>query len=203
MPTAPVPPEAAPDAAPAQPVFQPRLTLRTLTRGDGLLGLRPSGAFGPRGGQVTVVLVTWHYLRDGTELWCGPAPTSAWHQRAPRQTKGIDAQGLTCLFRRDPDAEADVLDAITATGLRPLPADTLQWRQPHLPDQVLGEQAQPWSLVQEDSFGDFWADQVPLLQSQGWRIVVAQAGPDALGRQAHGHEHMRGCNRARRAGRPR
>lgn len=177
MPTAPVPPEAAPDAAPAQPalqpVLQPRLMLRTLTRGDGLLGLRPSGAFGPRGGQVTVALVTWHYLRDGTELWAGPAPTSAWHQRAPGQTKGIDAQGQACLFRRDADAEADALDAITATGLRPLPADTLQWRQPHLPDQVLGEQAQPWSLVQEDSFGDFWADQVPLLQSQGWRIVVA------------------------------
>lgn len=177
MPTAPVPPEAAPDAAPAQPALQPvlqaRLTLRTLTRGDGLLGLRPSGAFGPRGGQVTMALVTWHYLRDGTELWSGPAPTSAWHQRAPGQTKGVDAQGQACLFRRDPDAEADALDAITATGLRPLPADTLQWRQPHLPDQVLGEQAQPWSLVQEDGFGDFWADQVPLLQSQGWRIVVA------------------------------
>ncbi len=34
--------------------FRPRLTLQTLGRGDGLLGLTPVGAFGPRGGQVTV-----------------------------------------------------------------------------------------------------------------------------------------------------
>lgn len=32
----------------------PHLTLRTLTRGDGLLGLRPRGPLGPRGDQVTV-----------------------------------------------------------------------------------------------------------------------------------------------------
>ncbi|WP_082568160.1 DEAD/DEAH box helicase [Pelomonas sp. Root1217] len=35
-------------------VSPPHLTLRTLTRGDGLLGLRPRGALGPRGDQVTV-----------------------------------------------------------------------------------------------------------------------------------------------------
>ncbi|MFG6429459.1 DEAD/DEAH box helicase [Roseateles sp. LYH14W] len=35
-------------------VSPPHLTLRTLTRGDGLLGLRPRGALGPRGEQVTV-----------------------------------------------------------------------------------------------------------------------------------------------------
>ncbi|MBW8894187.1 MAG: hypothetical protein JF617_19555, partial [Burkholderiales bacterium] len=34
--------------------LRPHLTLRTLTRGDGLLGLRPRGALGPRGEQVTV-----------------------------------------------------------------------------------------------------------------------------------------------------
>lgn len=33
---------------------RPHLTLRTLTRGDGLLGLRPRGPLGPRGEQVTV-----------------------------------------------------------------------------------------------------------------------------------------------------
>jgi superfamily II DNA or RNA helicase len=32
----------------------PHLTLRTLTRGDGLLGLRPRGPLGPRGEQVTL-----------------------------------------------------------------------------------------------------------------------------------------------------
>ena len=36
----------------------PHLTLRTLTRGDGLLGLRPRGPLGPRGEQVTVATLT-------------------------------------------------------------------------------------------------------------------------------------------------
>jgi superfamily II DNA or RNA helicase len=36
----------------------PDLTLRTLTRGDGLLGLRPRGPLGPRGEQVTVAELT-------------------------------------------------------------------------------------------------------------------------------------------------
>ena len=35
----------------------PHLTLRTLSRGDGLLGLRPRGPLGPRGEQVTVALL--------------------------------------------------------------------------------------------------------------------------------------------------
>ncbi|MFT7772126.1 DEAD/DEAH box helicase [Roseateles sp.] len=35
-------------------ISPPHLTLRTLTRGDGLLGLRPRGPLGPRGEQVTV-----------------------------------------------------------------------------------------------------------------------------------------------------
>src|SRR5690349_8541121 len=33
----------------------PRLDLRTLTRGDGLLGMRAAPGFGPRGAQLTVV----------------------------------------------------------------------------------------------------------------------------------------------------
>ena len=39
------------------PVPPLHLTLRTLTRGDGLLGLRPRGALGPRGEQVTVAVL--------------------------------------------------------------------------------------------------------------------------------------------------
>ncbi len=38
-------------------VSAPHLTLRTLNRGDGLLGLRPRGALGPRGEQVTVAML--------------------------------------------------------------------------------------------------------------------------------------------------
>ncbi|WP_040503495.1 hypothetical protein, partial [Herbaspirillum lusitanum] len=41
--------------------FRPRLTLQTFTRGDGVLGLRPGGLFGPRGGNVTVAQVDWTY----------------------------------------------------------------------------------------------------------------------------------------------
>lgn len=39
------------------PTPSPHLTLRTLTRGDGLLCLRPRGVLGPRGEQVTVALL--------------------------------------------------------------------------------------------------------------------------------------------------
>ena len=39
-------------------VSPPLLTLRTLTRGDGLLGLRPRGPLGPRGEQLTVAMLT-------------------------------------------------------------------------------------------------------------------------------------------------
>ncbi|HEY0953370.1 MAG TPA: DEAD/DEAH box helicase [Roseateles sp.] len=42
-------------------VAPPHLTLRTLTRGDGLLGLRPRGAIGPRGEQVTVAMMARRY----------------------------------------------------------------------------------------------------------------------------------------------
>ena len=48
-----------PSARPPGARFQPRLTLCTLGRGDGLLGLRPNGPFGPRGPQVTVARISW------------------------------------------------------------------------------------------------------------------------------------------------
>ena len=47
------------------PVSPPHLTLHTLTRGDGLLGLRPRGAIGPRGEQVTVATLA---RRDADEM---------------------------------------------------------------------------------------------------------------------------------------
>ena len=46
----------------------PHLTLRTLTRGDGLLGLRPRGPLGPRGEQVTVAVLTDGHERDEQTL---------------------------------------------------------------------------------------------------------------------------------------
>ncbi|NCT81967.1 MAG: ATP-dependent helicase [Comamonadaceae bacterium] len=103
----------------------PHLTLRTLTRGDGLLGLRPRGPLGPRGEQVTVAT----------------------------------------LARRDAEAEQTLLKL----GLVALDPALLQWRGAAPP---LGG-ASLWTLVQEEFFGDFHAEQVPQLQAQGWQVTTA------------------------------
>ena len=58
--------------------FRPRMTLQTLGRGDGLLGMKPTGVFGPRGGSVTVVQIDWLYsvkLDTGELRWQTAAPT--------------------------------------------------------------------------------------------------------------------------------
>ncbi|MFT7723492.1 MAG: DEAD/DEAH box helicase [Roseateles sp.] len=102
----------------------PHLRLRTLTRGDGLLGLRPRGALGPRGEQVTVAT----------------------------------------LARRDADAE----QALLKLGLVALDPALLQWRGAPL---ALGGESL-WTLLQEDFFGDFHAEQVPALQALGWRVTT-------------------------------
>ncbi len=55
---------ATPQPAPPQTSgwrFRPRLTLQTLTLGDGLLGMQAQGRFGPRGPQVTLARVDWTY----------------------------------------------------------------------------------------------------------------------------------------------
>jgi len=106
------------------PTPPPHLTLRTLTRGDGLLGMRPQGALGPRGEQVTVAV----------------------------------------LASPDPQAE----QTLRQFGLVPLDPALLQWRGA---PQPLG--ASPWTLVQEDFFGDFHADKVPELLAQGWQVTTA------------------------------
>ncbi len=56
--------------------FRPRITLQTLHRGDGLLGMKPSGDFGPRGGSVTVAEIDWMYHTDTGLRWQTPAPQS-------------------------------------------------------------------------------------------------------------------------------
>ncbi|OGB03778.1 MAG: helicase [Burkholderiales bacterium RIFCSPHIGHO2_12_FULL_69_20] len=84
-----------------QPKTHPRLRLRTLDRGDGLLGLRPCGPvrpparsplFGARGPQVTVAMLQW----------------------TPSQPS--------------PQALATAQARLRAAGLHPLPAESLQWR---------------------------------------------------------------------------
>ncbi|MGY4826961.1 DEAD/DEAH box helicase [Sphaerotilaceae bacterium SBD11-9] len=151
------------------PRFSPRLTLRTLGRGDGLLGLRPTGAMGPRGPEVTVAWVDWVYLGDlgeGVRRFEMPAPNSVLNTRAPATQRVLDTQGREWRLQRDRAAEADALDAVWAAGLQPLPADALQWRAEAAVRGPL------WTLVREDFFGDFWAEVLPLWQAQGWAIVV-------------------------------
>lgn len=157
--------QALPDA------FRPRLTLHTLTRGDGLLGMRPNGLFGPRGGSVTVAHIDWTYRFGTTDfplLWETPAPVSLMQQDAVCTAVIADPQGRQHVVQRSAQGEADALETIQTMGLLPLEPDALQWRAPEmatLRDPV-------WSLLLESGFGDFWADQVPELQRQGWHIVV-------------------------------
>lgn len=156
-------------------VFRPRLTLQTLTRGDGVLGLRPGGLFGPRGGNVTVAQVDWTYQvrhADQTLRWETASPASLMDQSAAATQTLYDAQGHEVVMRRNLHAEADALEAIQAAGLLPLPPDALQWRADDLAMQFVPRHAPLWSLLLESGFGDFWVDQVPLLQQQEWSIVV-------------------------------
>lgn len=152
--------------------FRPRLTLQTLTRGDGLLGMQSHGRFGPRGPQVTLARVDWTYTSQNGTYWAVPAPTTVLYTRQAHTEQVHDAGGQLHSLRRDDEAEADALDALLDSGMRPLPDGVLQWRAPQLA-QAAGQDHEPlWSLTQEDDFPDYWADQLPRLQAKGWSIVV-------------------------------
>ena len=156
-------------AVPGQ--FRPRITLQTLTRGDGLLGLRAAPGFGPRGSQVTVAHVQWTYVlkeEHGGLHWEAPAPHSLLNTR-PKATELLrGAWDQRVLMQRNGAAEANARDLLWSLGLRPLPATALQWRSPAAQE---GHE-HLWSLPEEGHFGDFWAEQIPKLQAQGWAVVV-------------------------------
>ncbi|MFY7915970.1 MAG: DEAD/DEAH box helicase, partial [Rubrivivax sp.] len=168
-PPPPAPPLFLPEAAAQEPAgepaqFRPRLTLKTLGRGDGLLGLSPSGKLGPRGDVVTVAQVDWTYrLADGL-LWTTPAPRSLLNSR-PGATQQL-GDGRT--LARDLGAEAEARDQLWASSLLPLDPAALQWRNPAAAD---GHE-NLWTLLQEDFFGAFWAERVPELQKLGWAVEV-------------------------------
>src|SRR5438105_159325 len=127
MTTAPKRPSAEIDA-PTPGHLVPRLNLQTLTRGDGLLGLRAMDGFGPRGAQLTVARIDWTYTTDSGLHWETPAPTSVLGAR-PKPTQLLrGAWDARVLLQRDLAAEADARDALAATGLRPLPMQAIQWR---------------------------------------------------------------------------
>ncbi|OYT92374.1 MAG: helicase [Burkholderiales bacterium PBB3] len=146
--------------------FRPRITLQTLGRGDGLLGLRPQGKLGPRGDNVTIARFDWTYQTDAGERWQTPAPTSVLYSRPPAIQQPHPKWGPPTRLLRDLAAEADAMDLVWNMGFVPLEAATFQWRGGEM---ALGP---CWTLPQEEFFGDFWADQVPMLQAKGWSVVV-------------------------------
>ena len=101
--------------------FRPRLTLRTLGRGDGLLGMmgfKPDGAatgkaparFGPRADSVTVVQVDWTYTggkNSSQVIWECPAPTTEEVQHAALPGQAAQATRYPeAAFERDLHAQA-------------------------------------------------------------------------------------------------
>ena len=137
--------------------MRPRLRLRTLTRGDGLLGSRAVVGFGPRGAQLTVAEVAWTYLAASGAAWSLPAPTTLLNARPWPVPPG-----------RDLAAEADAAEQLWATALRPLPERALQWRTP----EAAAGLDDLWTLPEEVQWADFWVEQVPRLQALGWQVLV-------------------------------
>jgi superfamily II DNA or RNA helicase len=148
--------------------FRPRITLQTLGRGQGLLGMRAHGDMGPRGNQVSVVQIDWLYSTDSGLHWQTPAPTGLLNRR-PHATQELqDHAGQTLVLLRDLGAEADATDLVWELGLQPLSAASLQWRD----GGAAQEEASYWSLKLEDAFGDFWAEELPRLRAAGWVVIV-------------------------------
>lgn len=169
--------ELAPAPAPAMPlraaepsppageraVFRPRLRLRTLSRGDGLLGLARRGKLGPRGDQVTVAQVDWVYAFGDGETVEIAAPRSLLNSRPP-----LNQLAGERLLARNLAAEAEARDQLWASGLAPLEAELLQWRAPALGESPAFRAL--WTLNQEEFFGPFWEVEVPKLEAAGWKV---------------------------------
>ena len=87
--------------------FRPRITLMTLGRGEGLLGLKPQGKLGPRGDSVTLAQFDWTYQTDAGDRWHTPAPTSILNSRPPAVQELFDTGGPVVRLQRDLAAEAE------------------------------------------------------------------------------------------------
>ena len=148
--------------------MRPRITLMTLGRGDGLLGMQAQGRIGPRGDAVTLAQIDWTYRTPGGAQWQTPAPTSVLHSRPAAEQELFDTGCPVVRLQRDRAAEADASDRVWDLGLIPVDPGKLQWRHRQMGD-ALGP---VWTLAQESHFGDFWADQVPRLRAEGWDVVV-------------------------------
>lgn len=148
--------------------FQPRITLMTLGRGQGLLGMAPHGRLGPRGDSVTLAQIDFTYRTEGGATWHESAPTSILGARPAEVQELFDTGGPVVRLRRNLAAEADAMDRVWDLGLIPVDAGKLQWRH-----RAAASSLGPvWTLAQEAQFGDFWADVVPQLRAEGWSVVV-------------------------------
>ncbi|RYF08492.1 MAG: DEAD/DEAH box helicase [Comamonadaceae bacterium] len=148
--------------------LRPRITLMTLGRGDGLLGLQPQGKMGPRGDSVTLAHIDWTYRTASGAGWQTPAPTSILNSRPAAVQELFDTGGPVVLLQRDLAAEADAMDCVWELGLVPVDPAKLQWRH-----RQMGAALGPvWTLAQEAHFGDFWAEEIPRLRADGWTVVV-------------------------------
>ena len=145
-----------------------RLTLQTLTRGDGLLGMRPSARLGRSA-------ATGAADRSGTFGARGAQVTVAWMSMVEAAGANINTASANG-SQADADAVSRAHQRLHQSGLHPLPAALLQWRNAgaaHSAGLPAASADQPlWTLMQEDQFGEFWAEQIPLLQQEGWQIVV-------------------------------
>ncbi|WP_010458349.1 DEAD/DEAH box helicase [Acidovorax radicis] len=152
--------------------FRPRITLMTLGRGDGLLGLKPQGKMGPRGDSVTLAQIDWTYRTQetppGAIAWQTPAPTSILNSRPAPLQDLYDTGGPVVRMQRDVAAESDAMDLVWDLGLLPVDARSLQWRN----RDAAASLGPLWTLAQEAFFGDFWAEQIPKLRARGWSVVV-------------------------------
>ena len=173
----------------------PCLLLRTLDRGDGLLGLKPCGPvrppartplFGARGPQVTVAWLRWPPQHDGrqpaTARLAAPlahvaplAPLAPFASSAPLAplaplARVVPLAPLAPLPRSaHPPDDGDATTRLRQIGLLPLPAAALQWRGEPLPE-LAGQTL--YSLVREADFSALWADALPALQAEGWTIDI-------------------------------
>ena len=155
--------------------FRPRITLMTLGRGEGLLGLQPHGTLGPRGDRVTLAEIDWTYRvlppdsgLPGAAQWHTPAPNSVLNARPAPVQDLFDTGGPVMRMQRNLTAEADAMDRVWELGLVPVDSAKLQWRH-RAAAATLGP---VWTLAQEAHFGDFWAEQIPRLRAEGWSVVV-------------------------------
>ncbi len=145
------------------PLLSPRLLLRTLTRGDGLLGMAPSPPFGPRAAPVTV----------------------AWVDRLPLGADADAALAPWGLHRIPPDSLQWRGDgAAEAAFGGPPPA---LWSLPQedafgdfWADQVPALRAGGWEVVVQPGFAH---ESVPV---EAWRLVVAPDTGEVVGRAVAG-----------------